>query len=132
MWIEHALYAIDKFWDVEIDQKAGRASCQLEVCQDLGLMHREQPLDGLDLDDDKILDDQIDAIARVEGDSLIDNRYNPLNDIPQAARCQLVLEAWHIRRLQQPRTENPMDLDRGANDFASDGVEGRIDKHGPR
>jgi hypothetical protein len=41
--------------DMEVDQKTDRQSAELQVCEKLRLMNRQELLDRLDLHDDDIL-----------------------------------------------------------------------------
>jgi hypothetical protein len=37
------------------------------------------------------------------------------------------LQAWRVSGFEQPRTENPMNLNRAADDLAGDEIELRVD-----
>jgi hypothetical protein len=55
----------------EIDQQGDGETCEREVSECLGLMNPKELLDGLDLDDDLALDDQINAVGLLELDALV-------------------------------------------------------------
>lgn len=44
---------------------------QLEVCDDLRLVHRQEKLDRFDLEDDPAVDDEIDLVARFKAYALV-------------------------------------------------------------
>src|SRR5688572_12229708 len=92
-------------------------------------MHGKESVHRLHLDDDEVLNNQIDAIARVEDDSLVSNRDRSLDAIPQIARAQLEPQARHVCRFQQTGTDLSMDLDGRADDLTCDCVERRVDEH---
>ena len=66
-------------------------------------MDRKRLLDGFQLYDQTLLDDEVDAIAAFESNSFIhDGQWN-LTTKRQTVLCHFVAETFLIRRFQQPR-----------------------------
>jgi hypothetical protein len=49
--------------NVEVDQQTGGEALQAQVSQELGGVERQEFVDGLDLDDERLLDQEIDDVA---------------------------------------------------------------------
>ncbi len=60
--------------DIEIQQQADLEPSQLQIREQLSLMHRSEVLDGLKLHDQVVLDEQIDSVADFELYSIIGYR----------------------------------------------------------
>lgn len=88
--------------DIEVQEQPYPAVGQLEVRKKLRLMDREDPLDGLDLNDHHILDLKIDPIAAVEQDPLLDQRHRLLSHEGQPAKPEFVGQARLVAGLQLP------------------------------
>jgi hypothetical protein len=109
--------------DVEVHQETETTSGQLHIGQDLSFMDARQRIDGLDFDDYEILDDQVDAISRVELDAVIDDGQRHLPSARQATRMKLMGQTMFIGRFQQPRTKRPMNLQPGVNNGPGEAVQ---------
>src|SRR5688572_29256773 len=92
-------------------------------------MYRCQLFDRLHFDDDEIFDDQIDAIPCVERDTFVDDLNGPLGNESELAERQLILQALHVRRFQQPRHKSAVYVNRSADDVVREGSERRVDGH---
>ena len=103
--------------DVEVHQQRGVEVGELEVGDDLSLMDGEEKLDRLDLDDDPLVDDKVEAIAAVEQYALVFQGKRPLVLERDAAEGELAAQARFVCRLEQPRAQMPVDLDAGADDL---------------
>jgi hypothetical protein len=101
---------------VEIDQQTDRPGGETKVRKQLCVVNAFEPFDGLQFQDDRILDKEIDAISSVEEQTFIGdwNRLLVLESQPTAG--QLVPHASRVRRFQQAGTHLSMDLNRSTND----------------
>ena len=79
-------------------------------------MNGEQFLNGLELDDDDALDDQVDSVADVEAAIPIDQGQSNLALMLQTSNFELAAQALFVRRLEQTRSGAAMDLDGRADD----------------
>src|SRR5712691_10542078 len=96
-------------------------------------MNRQQRRDGLHFDNDEILDDEIDVVARIEWHSFVEDWNTSLNDEAQLSRRELKAETWHVDRFQQPGSQRAVHLNRAAKNQTCDVVEcGGVDRHGAR
>jgi len=60
--------------DVGIHEKPDAQTRQFEVGQDLRVVDRRERVNGLDLDDDRTVDDEVEPVSRVELLALADGR----------------------------------------------------------
>ena len=93
-----------------------------QVGKQLGLMHGQYFLHGLDLDHDCIVDEQVETISRLDPYALVldrDLNLGPERDLPKA---ELDNQASFVCRLQQARPERTMDLDRRTDDLRSERI----------
>src|SRR6185437_9635697 len=93
--------------------------------QQLSIVHRMQPVFTFGLDHNSAVHDQISPEAALKPYLFVDERHRLLALNLQAQLLQFIRQAGLVRRLQQPRSELAMDLDRGANDFAGQVVAGQ-------
>jgi hypothetical protein len=68
-------------------------------------MNWKQPLDSLDLDDNRILNKKVDAVAALERKSLIVDRDRNLDRDKESPPLQLMSQAGAIGGFEQARTE---------------------------
>jgi hypothetical protein len=73
---------------------------QSEVCDDLRRADWRQPVDGLDLDKDAPIDDEVDTIAGVDSRALVEERKRSLTIDHETTVPALTAEAFPIRRLE--------------------------------
>ena len=101
---------------VEIDRQALPQVEDSHIRQDLRLMDRSESVDGLDLDDDFICNDEIwsmfgqQATCRSDGNSHLSTECKPW-------QFELHTERFLVRILGQARSEMTMNLDGAADDF---------------
>jgi hypothetical protein len=62
----HSADAFLQYGVVEVEDQAGAAAAYAEIGQQLGLMNQEDPVDGLDLDDQPVFDDEIEPVGGFE------------------------------------------------------------------
>ncbi len=80
-------------------------------------MDRQQALDGLELDEHAILDDDIESVATVDEDPLVRDRERSLAIEQKPPQLKLAAQARLVRRFEQARTEIPVHLDERTDDF---------------
>lgn len=71
-----------KDWNVKIGQEPDRKARELQIRDQLGFMYREEPFHCFDLDDHAILDEQVDAIAKTEGEFFVPDGDRDLTSDP--------------------------------------------------
>ncbi len=79
-------------------------------------MDRRQVSNCLDLDDDKVFDEEIDAISIAERHAFVDRGEESLTLEPNSSILQFDRHRELIRRLQQPDTQFPVNVDGRTND----------------
>ena len=92
-------------------------------------MHRQYGFHRLDLNDNQILDDQIDAIARAEFRAFVSEWNGHFAREPTQSLTELVLQSPRVGQLEETGAESAMDLNRGADDLTGDEIAPRIDLH---
>src|SRR5689334_11206772 len=92
-------------------------------------MHGQYCCDGLHLDNNDVLDDQVDTVALVKIDAFVDQWYRPLCHAAKIPGVQLVQQAWRIRGFEKTRPEGPMDFDGCGQNVVSDRVEFSLNQH---
>jgi hypothetical protein len=102
---------------VEVDEECRRQTTEPQVGQHLGLVHREESLNGLDFDDELTLDDEVEAVTELEANALVVDGEGLLPLKSQAPERQFVSKALLIGRLEQARPYGPMHFDAGAYHF---------------
>jgi len=83
--IHHPANAILEHLDLEVDQQTYPATRRFQVTQQLSLVNRRQAISGLNLDNDRLFDESIEPITRIERNLSIDHRQGFLPFHPQAA-----------------------------------------------
>ena len=58
-------------WDVEVDQKSRSEAGEFKIGDNLGRVDRAELVDGFELDEDFVFDNQISTKAAVEGEVFI-------------------------------------------------------------
>jgi hypothetical protein len=79
-------------------------------------VHRKQAFDGLELDHDATLDEDVDAVAAVDEEAFVGDTDGPLPLEAQAEEVQLAANARFVRRLEEARTKLSVNLDEGPDD----------------
>ena len=91
----NALDAVLQMSDVEVDQQADVLPAKAEIRQKLSLMDGMDAIYGLDLDNDGIFDQQIDAIPQFDFLSLVDNGQSNLGGyLKTRLRSSCAKQAW--------------------------------------
>lgn len=97
--------------DVEVEEQADVEVGQAEVGEDLGHVDGGELLRDLQLHDHLLLDQHVEPVAAVQADAAVDDRLRDLAPDAHTAVPQLLRQAHLVRLLQQPRPEDPVDLD---------------------
>src|SRR5262245_50042108 len=87
-------------------------------------MDFEEPIDGLELDDELVADEKVD-LRLPDLAALVEHRESYLRSKGNPAQCKLDRECTLIRGLQEARAENSMNLQCGADDGVCEIVEVR-------
>jgi hypothetical protein len=103
--------------DVEVEEQAQPALRQTEIGEYLEVMDGLQPLHGLELHDDKIINQQIETEAEVEGNALVSDWDRNLVPDFEASQPQLVDQARLIDGLQQSWPQVTMHLNGRSDDL---------------
>jgi hypothetical protein len=113
----------DEPFHIEIEENSYFTSRLAQIRNELSTVDRNQPLDRLDFDDDRVLDEQIDTVAKIQRLAAVGNRQRLLPLQHVASRQQFVGEKRLVRGFQQSRSELLVDADRGRNDAVGQRVE---------
>jgi hypothetical protein len=70
--------SVPKHFGVEVHEKADTKACELQVRKNLSCMNRSQTLDGLELDKNALFYNEVQAIASLDVNALVDERKCPL------------------------------------------------------
>jgi len=103
--IHHPLDTVPQMSDIEIDQQSDLFTAQPKVRKQLSLMDRVNRFDAIQFNHDKILNHQINAIAKLNLLPFIDNRQTNLGHDLQSSHSQFVRQTSLIRTLQQSGAE---------------------------
>ena len=87
-------------------------------------MHRDDHLDSLDLDNNEVLNEQVNAVTPWKGEVLVSNGYLKLPLETEATLAKLVGQTLFIDGLQQTWSKSTVNLDCCANDTLRNGVYG--------
>jgi hypothetical protein len=102
---------------VEVYEQWGGKLGELQVGQNLSLVHGKETLYSLDLDQQEVSEHDIEAVAAIQADALVDNRKGALAFELKAAQGQLVGQALFIRRFEQAGAEMAVHFDTRADDL---------------
>jgi hypothetical protein len=103
--------------DVEVHQKAGVKPGELQVCDHLSFVDREETLHGLQLDQNSFLDDQVEAVSAVQEYAFVLDRKRSLTLKAKAAQGQLVAEAYFVGGFEKARSKVAVDFNAGPDDL---------------
>ena len=106
--IDHALDAILHERRVEVEQEPHAATGEAQLGELPRLMDGEDLLDRLELHDDEIFNQQVDAVAIVDQGAAIPYWQKLLTLYNQPRSHQLMGQAPLVGRLQQTRPKGPM------------------------
>ena len=103
---------MSQVWNIEVDQQSHRTCAELEIRQNLRQVNRQQFFNCLNLDDDAVFNQKVDAVSAFDGDTLIEDRQTDLAFKTQSISGELVLQARTVRTLKKAGAKGSMNLDR--------------------
>src|ERR1035437_11201976 len=90
----------------------------MQVSQQLRLVHRQNLLNRLQLENDLIADDQVDPVTAGKLDTFVCDRYLDLLPKWNFPEFQFITQASLVSGLQQPRSQRSVNLHCPRNDFS--------------
>ena len=108
--------------DVEVQEQAAGEARELEIGDQLSFVDGSEGINALDLDDHPSFDQEVDAVAAVELDAVVDNRKRDLALNAQAGFGEFVAQTHLIGGFEQARAESAVNSDRAADDLPRDGI----------
>jgi hypothetical protein len=92
----HSLYAIDEAHGIEVEEEADFHPGKSKIRQQLRLVNRGKPVNGLDLDKHSLRNDQVGAKSAFQLDAVVVNRNGVLTLEEDFGSGQLVAKALFI------------------------------------
>lgn len=117
-----ATYASAKLGDVEGDEQAEMESGGFEIGEHLGHVDGSEGLYGLELHDERAIDEQVDP-AFSNGDPLVLYGDGSLTTVGNAAQPELHGKRFLVDGFQKSGSESPVHIKGGINDLRCQGVE---------
>jgi hypothetical protein len=96
---------------MEVDEKASLDSGQAQVGDHLRFMHRQQAFDGLDLQNETVFDEEVEAVPASQLDPLVLHGYRLLAFEPESSKAELMRQQLLVGRLEQSRPDRAVHLD---------------------
>ena len=78
-------------------------------------MYRQHSLNGFELQDQDVIDQKIEAQRLLENEALVFERHANFSDKRNVSKLALPAQTFTIDFFEQPRSFDPMDFDRCAN-----------------
>ena len=78
-------------------------------------MNRQQLFYGLDFQNQRFTDDDVQPITAIQTDTLVHDRERQLPSVADLRLSQLQAQSFFVCGFEQPRTERTMDIDRKTN-----------------
>src|SRR5690242_16762709 len=101
--------------DIEVYEQADLPFAQAKVVQELRFVHPQDGFNGLDLDDQFICDHDVRLKGSLQQGVALDNRNGKLALEGESGFGEFEGEAFLINRLEKPRPEMLVNIDRQAN-----------------
>jgi hypothetical protein len=101
---------------VEVEKEADLSPAQFQVRQDLRRMKGKQLFYSLEFDDDTVLDQKVDSVARFKRHSAVHNRQANLSIELETLIRHLGVEACMVRAFEEPWTQRRMNAHSGGDD----------------
>ena len=117
-----ATYASAKLGDVEGDEQAEMESGGFEIGEHLGHVDGSEGLYGLELHDERAIDEQVDP-AFSNGDPLVLYGDGSLATVGNASQPELHGKRFLVDGFQKSGSESPVHIKGGINDLRCQGVE---------
>ncbi len=93
-----------------------------QICQQLGRMDGQDLFDGFEFHQNCVLHEQIDPVTTVQLQAFVAERQMDFASESNARTAQFIADAFLICRLEQPRAQVPMNLDRSRDDPMCDPI----------
>jgi hypothetical protein len=103
--------------NVKIEEQTNVHAAELEVRQNLGFVDRGELVHGLQLDDYTVFHEQIDPVADVDPDAVVQDRLDEFRQDLQAAFAKLVNKAALVCAFQKSRAKRGMNFHHGVDDL---------------
>jgi hypothetical protein len=100
---------------IKVDDKPYLLAGQTHISKQLRFVNSLDALNTLQLNDHRILDEQVDSVATVQMDALVHDRQINFSPVANASQVELMTEALFVGRFEKTRTECPMHFDGSAN-----------------
>lgn len=107
---------------VEVQEVPHTVPGEVQVGEELRLVRRMNLLDGLDLHDGRVVDDEVDPEVPLELPAPVGGLDGDLRVRGNAAMREFVHEGLLVERFEQPGAKVPVDRDGGTDDLAPDSV----------
>lgn len=102
--------------DVEVDEEPDVLTCEFEIRQHLGSMHRQHSLNRFDLYDNLRIHQKVQTVADIDKDRIVKHWQVNLPVHSEAPQYQFALEAHLVRLLEKSRSKARVDSHRSIND----------------
>jgi hypothetical protein len=109
--------AVNQLDLMEVEHQPQRHVQQFHITQQLGLVDRQDGLDGLEFNQETTLDQQIEPQRLLEHVVLVVDDDLLLLESGDASELEFTQEAPFVDALQQSRPHDPVHFDGGANDL---------------
>jgi len=106
--------SVTEVGNIEVDEQAELMVTQFQVRQNLRKMERKQFLHCFEFNDDAILDNEVDAISRIELDVVIDDRKSHLMCEGDAIFGELIAEARIVCALKATSSKGGVHFESGS------------------
>jgi hypothetical protein len=90
--------------DVEVDQQSNTLAGELQVCEQLCLMHRQYTLDRFELNQNFIRDDEVDAVFSSGLDTFVRDGVFDLTAKRNVLQAQFLAHAFLVNRFEETWT----------------------------
>jgi hypothetical protein len=108
--------AVTQVRHVEVQKEAEFVPCQPQIRQDLRAMNWKHDLDALDLDDQAVLDDVVNAEGRGKTDTVINNGQMHLMRESESRFRELMKQAHVVRAFEDAGSEHAVNPHRCTDD----------------
>ena len=100
---------------MKVEKETGRTSAEFQRCDDLCQMHRHDPLDGFDFDDQAVIDNQVQFEVMRQSMPPVRKVHAALSLDTQLRSCDLNRKTLGINGFEQSGTEGTVHVDRTAD-----------------
>lgn len=90
------------------------------------MMHGEHSLNGLEFDDNSPIDDEIQPIAALDSDALVEKRERHLGTNMQSSNGEFCLQAEVVRTLESARPDDAMNFNGSIDNAPGNRIELRV------